>query len=916
MKLKSCQHLCFLILLSVVLSSCSFFGSSRRDSIPTPISAPEAPLLAEVLMHLQLDYVNPEKLNPEKLLQGALTELGRMVPEVWVVQEMSENGLGPRLKITVEKETSVLHVSELNRLYDLHIALQKLMKHLLQTNLQLTQLKIEQLFARGILNQLDAYSVLLPNEIYQEFNINIGGQFAGVGLVVGARDGQLTVIAPMDGSPAAIAGMKPLDRIVAVDDEKTEHLTLDEILHRLRGEIGTPVTLSVLRKGHAKALRFELLREEIQVESVETFDLKSSSQTVRYVRIKNFQIDTSQELKNKLGDLNNIHGLILDLRNNPGGLLEEAIRVSDLFLQGKQRIVSTKGPSVSTIHDAKQLFAGGHLEKIPLVILINRGSASASEIVAAALKQNERAIVIGEQSFGKGTVQTLWDLKDGSGLKLTIGEYLTPSGRSIHNIGVIPSLRLIPVSVPNVKSQQSGAPDQQQSVAQERFGLLPEVEAEDLLKSSDMLQLRYLSSNTNHFDDSEIIEKNAIKEKLNADIFVKTAKLVLLQWNPGKIKSKLQIISREIEQQETEKITKALALHGIDWSLNPLLKTPAPETLNMTWFVEEVSADLIRLKVQLRNVGEHAAQRLIVVTKSGNVLLDGLEFPIGKLPPDSIDSRTISVKISSGMMEETEPVELELFDHNLKKLKSVRLQLHFSPKRISSFKLKMKIFDNGKFGSQGNGDGKVQAGETIAFVFKLANKGKKTVPELLLKIRGTEGSFRIIRGKILLKNLEPESKQKDYFLFQTLTNAGTLGKISMEMVDTKSGIPKIVHSWNLKNTLPEQTVLTPEFSGLKWQDLNGNPVKGETKLKSLILSGKVRNAVDVRDVFVHLNDEKVFYSANFDTAEGSTVPSDVNKELQFSTVLKLVPGKNLISVFSRNRHGFTSERRLRILRRQ
>ena len=259
MKLKSCQHLCFLILLSVVLSSCSFFGSSRRDSIPTPISAPEAPLLAEVLMHLQLDYVNPEKLNPEKLLQGALTELGRMVPEVWVVQEMSENGLGPRLKITVEKETSVLHVSELNRLYDLHIALQKLMKHLLQTNLQLTQLKIEQLFARGILNQLDAYSVLLPNEIYQEFNINIGGQFAGVGLVVGIRGGQLTVIAPMDGSPAAIAGMKPLDRIVAVDDEKTEHLTLDEILHRLRGEIGTPVTLSVLRKGHAKALRFELL---------------------------------------------------------------------------------------------------------------------------------------------------------------------------------------------------------------------------------------------------------------------------------------------------------------------------------------------------------------------------------------------------------------------------------------------------------------------------------------------------------------------------------------------------------------------------------------------------------------------------------------------------------------------------------
>ena len=153
----------------------------------------------------------------------------------------------------------------------------------------------------------------------------------------------------MDGSPAALAGIQPLDRIVAVDGEITEHMTLDEILYRLRGEIGTRVTLSVLRKGQAKALEFELLREEIKVESVETFDLESGNQTVRYVRIKNFQTGTFQELINKLGALNKIHGLILDLRNNPGGLLEEAVKVSDLFLTGKQRIVSTVGP-VSYTH--------------------------------------------------------------------------------------------------------------------------------------------------------------------------------------------------------------------------------------------------------------------------------------------------------------------------------------------------------------------------------------------------------------------------------------------------------------------------------------------------------------------------------------------------------------------------------------
>lgn len=916
MKRKPPQLLCFLILFTFVLASCSLSGSSQGEYLVSSNAAPETPLLAEVLMHLQLDYVHPEKLDPEKLLQGALTELERMVPEVWVVAKLRNKSKEPRLEIRVEKETSVLPVSELHGLYDLHIALQKLTKHLLQTKIQLTQLKIEQLFARGILNRLDSYSVLLPIDIYQEFNINIGGQFAGVGLVVGTREGQLTVIAPMDGSPAALAGMKPLDRIVAVDDEKTEHLTLDEILHRLRGEIGTPVTLSVLRKGHTKTLTFELLREEIQLESVETFDLESDIQTVRYVRIKNFQKDTSHELKNKLGDLNNIHGLILDLRNNPGGLLEEAIRVSDLFLQGKQRIVSTKGPSVSTIHDAKQLFAGGHLEKIPLAILINRGSASASEIVAAALKQNERAIVIGEQSFGKGTVQTLWDLKDGSGLKLTIGEYLTPSGHSIHNIGVMPSLRLIPVSVPESKGNQSGDADQQQTIAQERFRLLPEVEVDSTVNYSDILQLRYLSSNTSVLDDAEIIEKDVIIEKLNADIFVKIAKHVLQKWNPQNINSTLQKIALEFEQQEAEKIAKALTLHGIDWSLIPDQKTPIPETLKLTWLAEEVSEDLVRLKVQLRNLGDISGQRLIVVTKAGNVLLDGLEFPIGKLPTDEVKSRTLNVKFSAGMMEETEPLELELFDHNLKKLKSVRLQLNFSPKRISSFKLKMRIFDNGKFGSRGNADGKVQSGETIALAFELENKGQKTVPELLLKIRGTDGVFRINRGKIMLKNLDPLKKQKDYFLFKTLTNSKTLGKISMEMVDTKSGSPKIVHLWNLENALPQQTVVTPEFNGLKWQDLDGNLVKGETELQSLILSGNLSNATDVRDVFVYLNDEKVFYSANFDKLEESTVQHDITEEFQFTTVLELVPGKNLISVFSRNRSGFTSERRLRILRRE
>ena len=915
MHLKKIIILFFIILLSIIFPSCSFYERSQGDFLSATIASPEAPLLAEVLMHLELDYVHPEKLDAEKLLQGALKELGRKVPEVWVVTEFEENDQGARLKIKLEKETSVISFGKLNGLYDLHITLQKLMKHLLIKNTQLTQLKIEQLFVRGILNQLDEYSVLLANDIYQEFNINIGGQFAGVGLVVGTRDGQLTVVATMDGSPAAKAGMEPLDRIVAVDDEKTEHLTLDGILYRLRGVTGTFVTLSVLRKGHAKTLKFELLREEIKVESIETSVSQSGSQTVRYVRIKSFQIGTSQELKNKLGDLADISGIVLDLRNNPGGLLEEAVRVSDLFLTGKQRIVSTKGYSVSTTHDAKQLFASSIYQDIPLVVLINRGSASASEIVAAALKQNKRAIVIGEQSFGKGTVQTLWTLKDGSGLKLTIGEYLTPSGLSLHNIGVMPALSLIPVIIPPVNSHQ-GADDQMRLFAHERFLLVTEENTKNSSVDLERLELRYLSAQVAVFDDGRLSPEAKILENLNTDIFVETAKRLLLTWNPEEINSSLQQISREVSQQESDKIIKALAEHGIDWSLNPFLKTPAAENLILSWSVEKISSDQVQLKVKLSNAGQLSGQRLVVVTKSGNVLLDGLEFPLGLLGPDKEVEKTLKVKYLAGMMEETEPLELVLFDYNMKKLKSVQLQLHFSPKLIPSFRLSMEVYDNGELGSQGNSDGKVQSGETVALAFKLTNKGQKTVPELLLKIRGTEGSLRINRGKLKLKNLEPEHEQTDYFLFQTLKDTKTLGKINLEMVDTKTGLPKIVHSWNLQDSLPEEAVVTPKFSGLKWQDLDGNTVFGETNFQSLILSIKVSNAPDVRDVFVHLNDEKVFYSAHLNSPQNSQDQEHVNTEILISTLLELVPGKNKISVFSRNRYGFTSERRLRILRRQ
>ena len=295
-------------------------------------------------------------------------------------------------------------------------------------------------------------------------------------------------------------------------------------------------------------------------------------------------------------------------------------------------------------------------------------------------------------------------------------------------------------------------------------------------------------------------------------------------------------------------------------------------------------------------------------------MLDGLEFPVGKLLPEKIETRSLQINISAGMMDEIEPVEMIIFDHNFQKIKSFKEQLRFPEKPVTFFRVSMKIFDNGKFGSEGNGDGKVQSGETIALSFKITNMSKKLIPELMFYIKGTEGSFRINRGKIVLKNLYPEIDQKDYFLFQVKSNSSRLGKIIMEMDANNSGAPKISKLWVLDNLLPEKQVLTPVFVDLKWQDLDGNIVKGETLQDTLMFSGKVKNAGEVRDLYVHLNDKKVFYTAKLNHHDESGDKIHNNREFPFKTVINLSPGINQISVFSRGHHGFTSERKLRMLR--
>jgi carboxyl-terminal processing protease len=303
---------------------------------------------------------------------------------------------------------------------------------------------------RGMLNTLDPHSEFMDAQKFEELRNDTEGEFGGVGIVISLRDGFLTVVAPIDDTPGARAGILSGDRIVKIDGRSTEKMTLQDAVKRLRGEPGTQVTLGVLRPGETQTRDFRLTRDIIKVDTVKDINGKREfpliEEKVGYIRITQFGEKTADELGRALKDFKQkgMVSLVLDLRDNPGGLLDQAVKVCEKFVGKDKPIVSTEGrvPSQRTQH-----VSGGRdqIPNIPMVLLVNGGSASASEIVAGCLQDLKRAIVLGEQTFGKGSVQSILPLQDGSALRLTTARYYTPSHKMIHEKGITPDI-VIPMS--------------------------------------------------------------------------------------------------------------------------------------------------------------------------------------------------------------------------------------------------------------------------------------------------------------------------------------------------------------------------------------------------------------------------------------------------------------------------------------
>ena len=291
---------------------------------------------------------------------------------------------------------------------------------------------------RGMLNTLDPHTSYMSPEFYKEMQVETSGRFGGLGIEITTRGGILTVVTPIEDTPAYREGVKAGDQIIEIEGKSTKKLNLQDAVRNLRGRPGTKVTITVFRKGEEQPLKFTITREIIRIKSVRSKKLRNG---IGYVRIRSFQSTTGREVSKAVKKFEDekLKGLVLDLRNNPGGLLSQAVSVSNLFLRSGQLIVYTKG-RIENQQNRYTSSEDGFKSKMPVVVLVNPGSASASEIVAGAIQDLKRATIMGEKTFGKGSVQTIVPLKDGSGLRLTTALYYTPKGRLIQGKGIEPDI--------------------------------------------------------------------------------------------------------------------------------------------------------------------------------------------------------------------------------------------------------------------------------------------------------------------------------------------------------------------------------------------------------------------------------------------------------------------------------------------
>jgi carboxyl-terminal processing protease len=813
--------------------------------------ATELRVLDWTLWNVSKYYVEPDRIDPQAMTLAALEALEQDIAEVLV--EPSEDGKTVKVRVgTAEKQFDIgdvealwavgPHVREVFRFVNKNTTLD-----------EKEQRDAEYAIVAGVLSTLDPHTNLLRPEDFEDMQASTKGSFGGLGIEVGLRDGAITVIRVIEDNPAAKVDMRPGDRIVQIDAESTATMSINDAVDRLRGPAGTTVTVHVMRDGLQKPKALEITRATIQLDSVigdvlEGTDAAGNPQKVGLVQIpRNFSQHTGQELRDKLSEFEQagVQGVVLDLRGNPGGLLNAAVEVADAFLSSGT-IVATVGvasPRKESHADDRYDFPD-----LPLVVLVDQGSASASEIVAGALRNQGRAVLLGRRSFGKGSVQELRDRKVADkelALKLTVAQYLTPGDVSIQSVGVAPDVETIPVWVSEEHVAYFG---------RERFDLLREESLSDHLESDKAQALRRSPFQLHFLDQgsldpnrpekgpqkgpekgSKAAEKTAEglrleskqpaepsepsedgqgtrRDRSSAKADTRTAILLedpevrmardLVLWAPSTNRDELlgrmdEFVTQQ-DRLEQLRIAGSLSARGIDWGPGAKPTTGAAK-LRMAIACDK-SSNTIKggeqgtVTVTVTNEGDAPAFQVRAITDSDYRYFDERELVFGRIDPGA--SRSFSIKLSVGENElsRTDRIDLHLFEqHGAKLAAGSQASIDISAEGLPRphFAFGYQVLDLPHKGTEidGNGDGVWQVGERVVLRVHVSNKGEGAALDTWVNLRNlSDEALFIHAGRERIKKLDVgQTRVIDLDAELRSAPAGGEVRVQLSVSDTKVG---------------------------------------------------------------------------------------------------------------------------------
>lgn len=1030
-----------LSLIAVLLAAWALVGNDRA---PLPLTLPQAEaaprgaeddgkgnhelsalrVFSKVVIYVQENYVDPKRVKPKEMMAAALEAVEKTVPDV-MVDGTAESG---KLRLNVNGKLRELDVSSVDSLWKMSFQLKEVFDFISRNMRPMSETRdIEYAAINGMLQTLDPHSVLLRPELYREMKLTTKGEFGGLGFVITMREGVLTVNKVLPKTPAFRAGIKKDDQIRKIGEESTMNMDLNEAVSKLRGPIDSKVTITVERKNE-KPMVLTLTRALINIESVQS---KLLDKGVGYVRLKNFQGNTTRHLQQAMLELdaqarergtgpNGIKGLVLDMRGNPGGLLDQAIQVSDLFLS-QGTVVATVGFS-DKLREEKKAHADDEDATFPIAVLVNPGSASASEIVAGALKNLNRAVIIGRQTFGKGSVQVLYDFPDESALKLTIAKYLTPGDVSIQEVGITPDIELIPTRVTKDRVDVY-APRRTMGEADldHHFGNPSNAQA---VKKRDELVLREKPSDSLRFLKDEPKPKEPVatkdpkapapkkgeknpmtdapeqaeelddqldaeaQDEVKEDFEVQFARdyVIAAPFNRrdrmlegGK---KFVLEKRQVEEQ---RIATAITGLGIDWTPGP-----TPKKVDLAGALKPVvdrkilAGETVQMEVTVENRGSEPVHRLRAYSESDNGYLDRREFVFGLLKPGEKKTWSVQVKLPKDLTSRRDGVTVRFQDDGGLLQETVVGELNFAEITRPSFAFNYQLVDGC---SACNADGQVQRGEELTLLVDVTNVGQGKALDTFTSIKNeSDQNVFIEKGRFKLGELAPGETKTARFQLQVKKGYAkdqfairfavldepleeyTTDKLQIPVVrddlpaialEPKRGVVKLAEKTELYVSAADDArpLLTlakgaqlsetargskvarveldkERFAFVKLADvkdakgakaqapkdlvfkhfrrppeivLSVDPAQGGTvsDAERFTLSAVVTDP-DLLDVFVLVNDQKVFFKGH--------QPGD-DAKLKFTTEFSLKEGNNLVTVVARESQDFAARKSVVIRRR-